>query len=67
MNEKLKTIENIAELLYAELKSCVNSNNLELDSKAYGLLKEAMIDAIDTKRKIEIARAWHLSAKRNSQ
>lgn len=66
MNEKLKTIENIAELMYAELKSCINSDS-SLDSKAYGLLKEAMIGVIDIKRKIETARAWNITAKRSTK
>lgn len=62
MNEKLKTIENIAELLHAEIKSCINSDS-SLCNRAYGLLNDAMLDAIDIKRKIETARAWNITAK----
>lgn len=65
MNEKLKTIESIAQLLYSEIQSCVNSN--ELDDKAYKFLKEAMFEVVNTKRKIEIARSWVITADRKSK
>lgn len=70
MKEKLKTIENIAELLYAELKSCINSNSLgdtEKDNNAWYLLKEAVVDAVDVKRKIEVARSWIIAAKQEEK
>jgi hypothetical protein len=59
-NESLKTVENMVELVYAELKR--NMDNLEVSDKSFHLLKEAAIDAINLKRKIETARAWNVQA-----
>lgn len=55
MNSSLKVIENIAELLYQELKTAANNENIS--DKEFKLLKEAAIDTINLKRKIELVRA----------
>jgi len=52
----LKTIENITELVYQELKNA--SHIPDIDREAYKLLREAYIDVINLKRKIEFARAY---------
>ena len=59
-NESLKTVENMVELVYAELKR--NMDNLEVTDKSFHLLKEAAIATINLKRKIESARAWNVQA-----
>ncbi len=57
MNEALKTLENLLELVYNELNRA--TNDPDLNDKAFRALKEAKIDAIDLKRKIEVARGWN--------
>ena len=58
MNASLKVIENAMEFIYSELKNA--SNDGTLDDRTFKLLKEAAIDAINLKRKIETARAFNL-------
>ena len=54
MNQALKVIEAQVELVYNELKRV--SADRTLNQKAYELLKQATVDAIDLKRIIELAR-----------
>jgi hypothetical protein len=61
INEKLKTIENIAELVYQELKNA--SHIPDIDDETYKLLCEAYVDVINLKRKIEDARAYEATKK----
>ena len=56
MNESLKTLENFTEFLYSELKRNANDPCLQVTDKAFHILKEAVVDAINLKRKIENAR-----------
>ena len=53
---KLKTLENLVELLYNELTE--SRTGTQVCDKTYKLLKEAALDSIDLKRKIELARGW---------
>ena len=57
MNESLKTIENMLEVIYSEIK--LNTNNPDMTDKSYSLLKEAIVDTINLKRKVELARAFN--------
>lgn len=57
MNESLKTIENMLEVIYSEIKR--NTNNPDMTDKAYSLLKAAVVDTINLKRKVELARAFN--------
>jgi len=59
MNEALKTIEALVELTYTELKRA--SNDRSINDKSFKLIKEAAVDAINLKRKIEEARLWNTS------
>lgn len=59
MNNSLKVIERMIESLHTELKIAADSP--EVSEKSYILLKEAVVDAINLKRKIDLARAWNLS------
>lgn len=59
MNNSLKVIERMIESLHTELKIAADSP--EISEKSYTLLKDAVIDAINLKRKVEVARAWNLS------
>ena len=62
INEKLKTIENIAELVYQELKNA--SHIPDIDDETYQLLREAAyFDVINLKRKIVGARAYEATKK----
>jgi hypothetical protein len=54
MNQALKVIEAQVELVYNELKRA--SADRTLNQKSYELLKQAIVDAIDLKRIIELAR-----------
>jgi hypothetical protein len=56
--DKLTTLANLTELLYNELRHAANDK--DNSDKAYALLKEAAIDAINLKRKIEDARGWNV-------
>lgn len=58
-NDSLKIIERMIESVYAELKIATQDDSLT--PKAYNILKEALVDAIDLKLKVENARAWNLS------
>jgi len=57
VNGRLKTLENMVELLYNELK--VVSQDPSVSTKSYDLLKESYVDCINLKRKIESARGWN--------
>jgi hypothetical protein len=61
INEKLKTIENFVEVVYQELKNA--SHIPDIDRETYKLLREAYIDVINLKRKIEFARATEATKK----
>ena len=56
MNKQLKSLEVLAEFLYSETKRA--ADDATLADKAYPYLKEAVIQAIDLKRKIEFACAY---------
>ena len=56
MNKSLKVIENMIELIYSEIKHA--SADPEINDASYSLLKEATIQAIELKRKVEVARGW---------
>lgn len=61
MNEALKTLEAMTELLHQELKRVSNnlSNDETLTDKSYMLIKSAMIDSINLREKIAEARGWN--------
>lgn len=54
MKNALKTIEAMTELVYAELKRVACDSNVT--DAAFKELQQAAIDAINLKRKIELAR-----------
>jgi len=54
MNEALKVIEAQVELVYNELRRV--AANLKPNDKSYAMLREAGVDAINLKRKIQDAR-----------
>jgi hypothetical protein len=58
MNEKLKTLEHLARLLYEELKAA--SNDANVCDITHNLLKQAAVDTINLQRKIDEARAWNI-------
>lgn len=62
MTKSLKVIENLIELVYAELKTA--SQERDLNEKSYALLKEAYIASINLKRKVEEARGWIVTESR---
>jgi hypothetical protein len=62
MKEALKTIEAMQELVYQELRRVANDPTL--DDKAYKLLQEATLEAIEVKRKIQETRGWMLASSR---
>jgi len=64
MIKSLKVIENMLELVYNELKTAANDQNI--CDKSYALLKEAYIDTINLKRKVEEARGWAVVDKRGN-
>ena len=55
-SESLKVIENLTEFLYSEIKRASNDKNL--DPKAFHILKDCIVDTINLKRKLELARSW---------
>ena len=57
MNQALKVVEAQVELVYQELTRL--KGDLYVNEKAYALLREAAIDAINLKRKIQDARGWN--------
>jgi len=57
INGRLKTLENLTELLYSELKAC--ADDPAVTEQTFALLKAAAIVTIDLKRKIELARGWN--------
>lgn len=59
MDASLKIIERMLESVYNELK--IVTEDPHLNDKAYRLLKEAVVDAINLKRQVETARALSLS------
>lgn len=59
MNDALKTIEGLLYFISCEL-SRVRDGNPGLCDKSYKMLREAQIDAMNLKRKIEEARAWQI-------
>jgi hypothetical protein len=59
--DKLTVLANLVELVYSELKHAANDE--ENSEQANMLLKEASIDSINLKRKIEEARAWNVHKK----
>lgn len=61
IKEKLKTIENVTELVYQELKN--TSHYPGIDNHTHGLLLDAYTDMINVKRKIELVRAYMISNK----
>ena len=54
MNEALKSLEAVAELLYSELRRL--SNDRMLDDRAFKLINKAALDAIEVKARIQAAR-----------
>ena len=62
MNEALKTLETMVDLIYSETSRIAMDGNL--DDEAYLLLREAAVDAINLKRKIRDARGWNITADR---
>lgn len=56
MNESLKTLENLTEFLCSELKRNVDASDLRVTVETFHILKGAVIDCINLKRKIEDAR-----------
>ena len=63
MNKQLTSLEVLAEFLYTEIKRA--TVDPDLSDKAYAYLKEAVIQAIDLKRKVELARAYAYMEERN--
>jgi len=61
MNEALRTLEGLMELVHQEIKRV--SNDRMVDEKSYALLREAGNDALTLKRKIADARAWNIPQK----
>ena len=57
MNEALKSLEAVAELLYSELRRL--SNDRMLDDRAFKLINKAALDAIEVKAQIQAARGWN--------
>lgn len=57
MNEALRVIEAQLELVYQELRRASMSNGL--NDKTYALLREAAVDAVNLKRKVDVARGWN--------
>lgn len=62
MNEALKTLAAMIDLIYSEAQRISLSDGL--DDKAYLLLREAGIDAINLRQKILDARGWNITAER---
>ena len=62
MNEVLKTLAAMIDLIYSEAQRISLSDGL--DDKAYLLLREAGIDAINLRQKILDARGWNITAER---
>ncbi len=62
MNEALKTLAAMVDLIYSETSRIAMDGNL--DDKAYLLLREAGIDAINLRQKILDARGWNITAER---
>lgn len=56
MNDSLKVIERMVDFLYSELKN--TTNDATITGKAYDLLREATVDCINLKDKINTARGW---------
>ena len=56
MTKQLKIIENLINLVYTEIKTA--SNDKDIGERAYKILKQAAIDAIELQRKVELARGW---------
>ena len=57
MNEALKSLEAVAELLYSELRRL--SNDRMLVDRAFKLINKAALDAIEVKARIQAARGWN--------
>lgn len=55
MEKSLKTIENLIELVYSELK--VISNDSTIENEVFKKIKDSVILSINLKRKVEDARA----------
>jgi hypothetical protein len=62
MNEALITLAAMVDLIYSETSRIAMDGNL--DDKAYLLLREAGIDAINLRQKILDARGWNITAER---
>ena len=62
MNEALKTLETMVDLIYSETSRLAMDGNL--DDKAYLILREAAVDAINLRQKILDARGWNITAGR---
>ncbi len=58
MQEALKVIEAMVELVYQEVNRATNDRMM--NDKSYALLKEAAVDAINLKNKIQEARGWNI-------
>ena len=56
MNDNIKVLENLTEFLYSEINRC--SMVKDMPDKSYAILRDAAIDAINLKRKLQDARAW---------
>lgn len=61
MDNSLKIIERMIELVYNEIK--IASANLQVTDEVYKILKSAAIDSINLQRKIEDARVTNLHKK----
>jgi hypothetical protein len=55
MNDSLKVIERMIDFLYSELINSANNININ-DDETHNLLKEAAVDCINLKEKINTAR-----------
>jgi len=60
MNDALKTLEAVVEMLYQELKRVTNDRNVS--NKTFELVKSAKVDAINLKAKIQDARGWNIKS-----
>jgi hypothetical protein len=68
MEKTLTSLENLTQFLYTEINRVKNIPELEggPDLQSFKILKEAAIQAIDLKRKIELAQAYSLTNARCS-
>jgi hypothetical protein len=62
MNEALKTLAGLVDFVYGEISRISMDNTL--DDKAYLILRESAIDAINLRQKILDARGWNITAER---